>query len=142
METSSAPELLTVTEVASRLRLTIGTVYSLINAGRLPAFRVSERGLRHLDLDNWRRREWKPALEAAGIDRRRIYDLRPTAITNWLAAGLSVFEVSRYAGTSLAMISSVYGHLALGHEANARARLDAFANVRAASVPQGADALE
>jgi integrase len=59
----------------------------------------------HLDLDNWRRREWKPALEAAGVAKRRPYDLRHTAISNWLAAGLSVFEVSRYAGTSLAMIS-------------------------------------
>ena len=96
----------------------------------------------HLDLDNWRRREWKPALEAAGVAKRRPYDLRHTAISNWLAAGLSVFEVSRYAGTSLAMISSVYGHLALGHEANARARLDAFARECAEIVPQGADATD
>ena len=94
----------------------------------------------HHDLDNWPRREWKPALEAAGIDKRRIYDLPHTGITNWFAAGLSVFEVSRYAGTSLAMISSVYGHLAVGHEASARARLDAFADVCAAGVPQDADA--
>ncbi|HET6172937.1 MAG TPA: site-specific integrase [Gaiellales bacterium] len=81
----------------------------------------------HIELDNWRSREWLPALDAAGVTRRRPYDLRHTAITNWLAAGLSVFEVSRYAGTSLAMISTVYGHLALGAEDNARARLDAWA---------------
>jgi integrase len=54
----------------------------------------------HLDLDNWSRREWKPAIEAAGIEKRGIYELRHTGITNWFAAGLSVFEVSRYAGTS------------------------------------------
>jgi integrase len=96
----------------------------------------------HLDLDNWSRREWKPAIEAAGIEKRGIYELRHTGITNWFAAGLSVFEVSRYAGTSLAMISAVYGHLALGHEANARARRDAFAHECAVIVPQDAGAPE
>lgn len=31
----------------------------------------------HIDLRNWRKREWKPALEAAGLPReRRPYDLR------------------------------------------------------------------
>jgi integrase len=90
----------------------------------------------HLDLNNWRRREWQPALEAAGVDRRRIYDLRHTAISNWLAAGIGVFEVSRYAGTSLAMISSVYGHLTVGAMGSAAARMDSFADVCATTVPQ------
>ena len=30
----------------------------------------------HVNLRNFRRREWHPALEAAGIEPRRIYDLR------------------------------------------------------------------
>ncbi|MDX6539207.1 MAG: integrase, partial [Gaiellales bacterium] len=94
----------------------------------------------HLDLNNWRRRAWQPALEAAGVDRRRIYDLRHTAISNWLAAGIGVFEVSRYAGTSLAMISSVYGHLTVGATASAAARMDSFADVCATTVPQAAEA--
>ena len=86
---------------------------------------AAQSGL-HLDLNNWRRREWQPALEAAGVSRRRIYDLRHTAISNWLAAGIGVFEVSRYAGTSLAMISSVYGHLTVGATWSAAARMDSF----------------
>jgi hypothetical protein len=81
----------------------------------------------HLDLDNWRRREWVPAVDAAGLDRRRIYDLRHTGISEWLAAGLSVFEVSRYAGTSLQMTSTVYGHLTFGALDTAASRLDAHA---------------
>jgi integrase len=93
----------------------------------------------HLDLDNWRRREWQPALEAAGVDRRRIYDLRHTGISNWLAAGIGVFEVSRFAGTSLAMISSTYGHLTVGATASAAARMDSFADVWATSGPRAAD---
>ncbi len=94
----------------------------------------------HLDLNNWRRREWQPALEGAGVDRRRIYDLRHTAISNWLAAGIGVFEVSRYAGTSLAMISSVYGHLTVGATASAAARIASFADVCAKTVPQAPEA--
>jgi integrase len=94
----------------------------------------------HLDLNNWRRREWQPALEAAGVSRRRIYDLRHTAISNWLAAGIGVFEVSRYAGTSLAMISSVYGHLTVGATWSAAARMDSFADVCATAVPQEPEA--
>jgi integrase len=80
---------------------------------------------RLLNLHNWRAREWMPALDAAGIDHGTIYTLRHTAITNWLAAGLTVFEVSRYAGTSVPMIDQHYGHLAIGHEDAARAKLNA-----------------
>jgi hypothetical protein len=55
----------------------------------------------------------------------RGYTLRHTAIPNWLAAGLTVFEVSRHAGTSVPMIDEHYGHLAIGHEDAARAKLNA-----------------
>jgi hypothetical protein len=62
-----------------------------------------------------------------GVGRRRVYDLRHTGISDWLAAGLSVFEASRYAGTSLTMISSVYGHLTFGALDTAANGLDAHA---------------
>jgi integrase len=77
-------------------------------------------------LDNWRHREWYPALDAAGVERRGPYVLRHTAVTSWLAAGVPIFDVSRYAGTSLQMIEKTYGHLAVGSEALARERLDAY----------------
>ena len=65
--------------------------------------------------DNWRRREWVPALEAAGVRRRRIYDLQPhRRSASGSPPASSVFEVSRYAGTSLQMITTVYGHLTFG----------------------------
>lgn len=41
-----------------------------------------------LDLDNWRRCVWSPAVEAAGIATpARVYDLRATFASNALAAG-------------------------------------------------------
>jgi hypothetical protein len=58
-------------------------------------------------------RNWKPAQRAAGITPlRRVYDLRHTFATFALRAGISTFDVSRYMGTSLAMIDRHYGHLA------------------------------
>jgi integrase len=40
----------------------------------------------HLSLDNWRTRDWYPALDAAGLDRRGPYHLRHTFATEALAA--------------------------------------------------------
>jgi integrase len=90
-----------------------------------PLVFAAQRGGR-IRLDNWRHREWYPALEAAGIERRGPYALRHTAITSWLAAGVPIFDVSRYAGTSLQMIERTYGHLARGSEELARQRIDAY----------------
>jgi integrase len=49
-----------------------------------------------LNIDNWRRRVWAPAIEAAGIRKpARIYDLRSTFASNALAAGSPIFELAR-----------------------------------------------
>jgi hypothetical protein len=53
---------------------------------------------------------------------------RHTAITTWLAAGITLYEVARFAGTSARMIDLTYGHLFRGSEASARAKLDAYAS--------------
>jgi integrase len=82
----------------------------------------------HIGLDSWRFREWYPALDAAGLKRRGPYALRHTFITVALAAGLPIFDVARYAGTSVQMIERTYGHLARGSEEHARALLAAYAN--------------
>ena len=67
----------------------------------------------HMSLHNWRAREWKPAIRAAGIDPpRRIYDLRHTYATMSLAAGVSLFSLAGRMGTSVEMIDRTYGHLA------------------------------
>ena len=79
----------------------------------------------HLGIQNWRSRDWYPALEAAGIAKRGPYHLRHTFATEALAAGVSTFELSRVMGTSLQMIDHHYGHLARDSEDSIRARLDA-----------------
>lgn len=91
----------------------------------------------HIDLRNWRKREWQPACESAGLWVRppkgktgppcpRPYDLRHSFISWALAAGLPTLDVARFAGTSTRMIDLTYGHLVKGSETAARERLDAF----------------
>ena len=49
-------------------------------------FPASEGG--RIEINNFRSREWAPALKAAGIAHRRIYDVRHTFATWSLAAGM------------------------------------------------------
>ena len=66
----------------------------------------------HLDFRNFNRRHWKPVQKAVGIEPLRdLYDLRHTYATFALRAGVPVFALSRFMGTSIAMIDLHYGHL-------------------------------
>jgi hypothetical protein len=73
----------------------------------------------------------QPQLEAsqktAGITPlRRVYDIRQTFATFALRAGISTFDLSRYMGTSLAMIDRHYGHLARDEREHAIRLLDTY----------------
>jgi integrase len=88
-------------------------------------FPAAQGGL--LRLDNFRRREWAPAIEASGVAKpARIYDLRSTFASNALAAGVTVFELARIMGTSVLMIERHYGALLDGAHAGIAGRLDAL----------------
>jgi integrase len=90
-------------------------------------FPAPEGGL--MNLDNWRRRTWAPAIEASGVRRpARIYDLRSTFASDTLAAGVSVFELARIMGTSVRMIERHYGTLLDGAGEGIAGRLDAYYN--------------
>ncbi len=80
----------------------------------------------HVNLRNFRKREWIPALDAAGVAPRRIYDLRSTFASQALAAGVSVFELARIMGTSVRMIERHYGALLQGSGDAIRGKLDAY----------------
>ena len=81
----------------------------------------------HIDLHNFRNRVWKPAQIAVGITPpRRVYDLRHTFATFALRAGISTFDLSRYMGTSLAMIDRHDGHLARDGRERAIRLLDTY----------------
>ena len=52
--------------------------------------------------------------DTAGVEHRRIYDMRHTFATWSLAAGMSIFTLARRMGTSVQMTDATYGHLADG----------------------------
>jgi Phage integrase family len=89
----------------------------------------------YIDFRSFGRRHWKPAQTKAGIEPlRHLYDLRHTYATFALRAGVSVFAVSRFMGSSIAMIDRHYGHLARDSREHAVSLLDALAIERAVDV--------
>jgi integrase len=85
-----------------------------------------------IDFRSFARRHWRPAQQAAGIEPLRgLYDLRHTYATFALRAGVPVFAVSRFMGSSIAMIDRHYGHLAHDSRDHAVSLLDALAFERA-----------
>jgi integrase len=102
-----------VVEALSRLPHRRGILFPAAEGGRI-------------DINNFRHRSWTPALAAAGIAHRRIYDLRHTYATWCLAAGIDIYTLARRMGTSLQMIDRTYGHLAAGADDYERELLDAF----------------
>ena len=85
-----------------------------------------------IDFRIFGRKYWRPAQTRAGINPvRGLYDLRHTYATFALRAGVPVFAVSRFMGTSIAMIDRHYGHLANDSREHAVALLDALAFERA-----------
>lgn len=102
-----------------------------------PFLFCGERG-GHLNLHNWRRDQWKPALRAAGIPYRKPYVLRHTFISECIAAGIATFEIAHMAGTSVLQIERTYGHLLPDAIERGRGALDAFdarSNVSCLSAP-------
>ena len=96
-----------------------------------PILFANMRGGR-IDFRIFGRKHWRPAQIRAGIEPMRgLYDLRHTYATFALRAGVPVFAVSRFMGTSIAMIDRHYGHLANDSRDHAVALLDAIAFERA-----------
>jgi integrase len=80
----------------------------------------------YLNLHEWRADEWTPAVRAAGLEHRTRYALRHTFATFSIAAGVSLFELARFMGTSADQIDRTYGHLLPDAIDRTRAALDAF----------------
>jgi integrase len=80
----------------------------------------------HLNLHDWRRDVWTPAVKAAGLEHRTPYALRHTYASFAIAAGVSLFELARFMGTSVEQIDRTYGHLLPDALERTRVALDAF----------------
>lgn len=81
---------------------------------------------RYLNLHEWRRLEWTPAVKGAGLEHRSPYALRHTFASFAIAAGVPLFELSRFMGTSVQQIGKTYGHLLPDSLERARTALDTY----------------
>jgi integrase len=82
----------------------------------------------YIDIEKFRYREWAPALRAAGVDHRRIYDCRHT-FASWALDGVEtvdLLKLSRFMGTSIAEIERSYAHLMPDAEDQMRGLLDGY----------------
>lgn len=92
-----------------------------------------------LNLDIFRRREWRDAITSAGAAKpARIYDLRSTFASRALAAGVSVFQLTRIMGTSVKMIERHYCAMLDGSGAKIASRLDQLDATDAEARSEGA----
>jgi integrase len=96
------------------------------HAGELIVFPAPGGG--YLQPSHFRRRQFDPAVRAAGLDGLRIHDLRHTAVSLWIAAGADPKRVAARAGhASVAFTLQRYGHLYPDREDDLMGALDAFA---------------
>jgi integrase len=82
-----------------------------------------------MNLNNFRTRDWYPALESGGLSKRGPYALRHTYATFLLDQGMSIFKVARWMGTSAEMIERHYGHLLADCDERELDRLDTAFNI-------------
>lgn len=62
----------------------------------------------YIDIERFRYREWTPALRAAGLDHRRIYDCRHTFATWAIESGVQLWHLATIMGTSVVQIEDTY----------------------------------
>jgi integrase len=84
-----------------------------------------------------RAHHWTPAVRAAGLAHRPPYALRHTFASFSIAAGVSLFELARFMGTSVDQIDKTYGHLLPDSLERTRSALNVFVNTTAEKAEGG-----
>jgi integrase len=77
----------------------------------------------YIDIERFRHREWSPALRAAGIQHRRLYDCRHTFGTWAIESGMHVWHLATVTGTS---IRDTYARWLTRTDDQLRAALNAY----------------
>ena len=98
-------------------------IESLSVIGSAPMFTSPEGQL--LNVANFRRRHFLPAVATAGLGSVQIHDLRHTAIFWWIQAGATIKHVTEWAGiASVTTAFDRYGHLYPSEDRDLADRLD------------------
>jgi integrase len=80
----------------------------------------------YIDGERFRHREWTPALRAAGVEHRRLYDCRHTFATWGIESGVQLWYLARVMGTSVVQIEDTYARWLKRTDDQLRAALDEY----------------
>lgn len=80
----------------------------------------------YIDIERFRHRGWAPALRAAGLDHRRIYDCRHTFATWAIEDGVPLWQLATIMGTSVVQIEDTYARWLKRTDDQLRAAFDAY----------------
>jgi integrase len=80
----------------------------------------------YLNLHAWRRNEWYPALDAAGLPRLVPYSMRHSFASFAITAGVSLLYLARLMNSSVEQIDKTYGHLLPDSEEYLRGLVDNY----------------
>jgi integrase len=80
----------------------------------------------YIDIERFRHREWTPALRAAGVDHRRIYDMRHTFATWAIESGVQASYLAVVMGTSIRELEDTYFRWLRRTDEQLRAAFDAY----------------
>lgn len=80
----------------------------------------------YIDIERFRHRDWTPALRAAGLEHRRIYDCRHTFATWAIEVGVPLWQLATIMGTSVVQIEDTYARWLKRTDEQLRAAFDAY----------------
>jgi integrase len=80
----------------------------------------------YIDIERFRHREWTPALRAAGLDHRRIYDCRHTFATWAIESGVHLWHLATIMGTSVVQLEDTYARWLKRTDDHIRIAFDAY----------------
>lgn len=80
----------------------------------------------YVDLEKFRHTEWAPALRAAGLEHRRLYDCRHTFATWSIEARVELWYLARVMGTSVTQLEDTYARWLKRTDDQLRAAFDAY----------------
>src|SRR5262249_13894028 len=80
----------------------------------------------HIDGERFRHREWTPAIRAAGLHNRRLYDCRHTFATWAIESGVHLWYLATLLGSSVAQIEDTYARWLKRTDEQLLAAFDAY----------------
>jgi site-specific recombinase XerD len=84
-----------------------------------PKFVFADQDGNSLKVDHYSGREFRTALNRAGLNRIRFHDLRHTYASNFMMNGGNLYDLQKILGHTKSDTTNIYAHLSPAHLSNA-----------------------